>query len=360
MRPYNVEIFDTDLTLVCHQNSGDLEHHFDYLSPSSNEVTIQFDENVQEGQYIRIVGNGYDWFGRITGTSSNSASKKLMTIDYESFLNVLDVDILFDTDYQGSGTSLEQVLANYISALYINNADTLQNISGLSVQTSSSTTSWGLHITSDVADSHYAIVNFRDSLVIRAMEKYRIYIDVQPDFVRKTISLVIGAPATERLTIEADLPNVIEKNVVLRQTANNLNKLIVYNEEDYSETVTYYLHSNDEYDTSDSDRITPVNVDVDSTIALEGQTFAAAAQLIAADRFSGRAYSNLIELTVLNDDALINPAGIEYGQEVLIITNGVAYTSYLTGKLIGNTTTLIFGSIRLDLTKILRGGTNGN
>lgn len=358
MRPYNVEIFQQDGTFVFHQNVGSVKYVFDYLSPSTNEITMQFDERCEDGQYIRIVGNGADWFGKITGVTAGTTSKKLMTVSYESFINTFDVDILFDTDYQGSGTSLEQVIANYISALFINNTDTYQNIAGLTVTTVTNTINWGLHITSDVAGSHYAIVNFRDSVIIRAMEKYKIYIDVRPDFATRRINLYIGANTAAVKTIEADLPNVIEKNVVIKQTANNLNKLTVYNEEDYTESITYYLHSDDNYDTSDTDRVTPVHADIDSTFTLEGQTFEAAAQLIATDRFSGRAYNNLIEITVMNDDDLVDPASLELGQEVQVITNGVSYNSYLTGKSVGDLTTLTFGTVRIDLTKILRGGTN--
>ena len=361
MRPYNVEIFNQDGTFVFHQNVGNVMHNFDYLSPSSNEIRMRADDRCEDGQYIRIVGNGHDWFGRITGvTSGGSTSKSLMTVNYESFINAFDVDILFDTDYQGSGISLEQVIANYINALFVNNADQLQNIPNLTVTTTTSTTRWGLHITSDVAGSHYAIVNMRDSLIIRAMEKYKIYIDVRPDFATNRINLYIGANTAEIRTIEADLPNVIEKNVVIKQTLNNLNKLTVYNEENYAESITYYLHPDDDYDTSDTDRVTPVHFDIESTVAIEGQTFAAAAQLIATDRFSGRAYNNLIELTVMNDDSLIDPQSMELGQEVSVITNGVAYNSYLTGISVGDLTTLTFGTVRIDLTKIIRGATNGN
>lgn len=360
MRPYNIEIFEQDGTYVLHQNVGDVRNSYDYLAPMTNDVSMAFDERVVEGQYIRIVGNGYDWFGLITGVTVGTTSKKLMTVTYQSFIDRFSVDILFDTNYQGSGTSLEQVIANYINEYFVNSPDVQQRIPNLAVYVRTNTYNWGLHITSDVAGSHYAIINFRDSIITRALEKYRISIEVKPDFVHRRINLYIGVNSADSRTFEADLPNVIEKNVVLKQTANSLNKLTVYNEDDYSTSITYFLHPDGEYDTTDSDRVTPVNFAISSTIALDEQTFEAAAQLVASDRFSGRAYNNLIELKVMNDDDLVRPSEMDIGQQAVVITNGVAYTTCLTGKVVSDTTTLIFGTVRIDLTKILRGETNGN
>jgi hypothetical protein len=42
-----------------------------------------------------------------------------------------------------------------------------------------------------------------------------------------------------------------------------------------------------------------------------------------------------------------------------IISDGVAYRSILTGRERGKNTKLVFGTVRLDLTKILRRGGNG-
>ena len=42
-----------------------------------------------------------------------------------------------------------------------------------------------------------------------------------------------------------------------------------------------------------------------------------------------------------------------------IISDGVAYRSILTGRERGKNTKLVFGTVRLDLTKILRRSGNG-
>lgn len=70
--------------------------------------------------------------------------------------------------------------------------------------------------------------------------------------------------------------------------------------------------------------------------------------------FKNSKYQNLIELTVKADDTMINPLSMNIGQVVEIIHDGVTYNSILTGKEIkGGLVKLIFGTIRLELTKIL-------
>ena len=91
----------------------------------------------------------------------------------------------------------------------------------------------------------------------------------------------------------------------------------------------------------------------------EGSSFESAAIRAAHDKFSGLPYSNLIELTMANDDGLMKPEQMEFGQQVEIISDGVAYRSILTGRERGKNTKLVFGTVRLDLTKILRRSGNG-
>jgi hypothetical protein len=76
---------------------------------------------------------------------------------------------------------------------------------------------------------------------------------------------------------------------------------------------------------------------------------------IAKKAFSSNKYSNYIELTYQKDDSMINPLTMAIGQEVNIIHEGVSYNSILSGREIqkNGLVKLIFGTIRLELTKIL-------
>ena len=91
-----------------------------------------------------------------------------------------------------------------------------------------------------------------------------------------------------------------------------------------------------------------------------GETTAAAlfedkAYTKALQTFSKNKYDNLIELEVAADDEMIKPTALKIGQVVNVISEGNSYTSILSGREIEDTIVLIFGTIRLELTKSLKG-----
>jgi hypothetical protein len=57
---------------------------------------------------------------------------------------------------------------------------------------------------------------------------------------------------------------------------------------------------------------------------------------------------------MMNDDEMIQPASMRIGQTVTVLSNGTEYNSVLTGRQTGETTKLIFGFIRLELTKQIK------
>lgn len=356
MKVYNVEIFSRSFVLRGHTNVEEVEFTEDYLSPDSNQVTL-LNVDASLGDYIRISADDVEYFGIISSVTSRD--EELVEITFESFLTLFDTDCMFDTDWQGGSTSLEQTLANLITNMFISNSDTSMNVTGLSVVTTSTTSGWGFNLKSDTENMHHCIINLLNVLIIRAMEKYRVRIKVVPDIQNQTITLRIGRNTADAVTVEADLPNVISKNVVIKETNNDVNKLVVYNTENYTTTRVYYLHPNGTYNTTNSNRIIPVVQEIRGTAPERNgdtitKTFAQMADSEAAEVFGSIEYNNLIELEMLNDDSLIKPYQMEVGQVVNVISDGVSYISILTGRKIEQTTTLTFGTVRLDLTKILR------
>ena len=356
MQAFNVEIFQRNFTLRSHTVVEDVQYSEDYLSPDDNELTL-LTVDAQKGDYIRITNGNDEYFGIINTVSSKEEG--LVKIGYKAFLSLFDTDCMFDTTLQGGTASLEQTLANIITSMFISNSDTSMNVPGLSVTTTSSTTGWGFNLKSDKENMHHCIINMLNVLIIRAMEKYRVRIKVVPDVQNKTITLRIGRNTADAVTVEADLPNVISKNVVIKETNNDVNKLVVYNTENYTTVRVYYLHPDGTYNTTNSNRIIPVVQEIRGTAPERNgdtitKTFAQMADSEAAEVFGSIEYNNLIELEMLNDDSLIKPYSMEVGQVVNVISDGVSYSSILTGRKIEQTTTLTFGTVRLDLTKILR------
>lgn len=343
MQVYNVEIFDRNFNYVSHQQIERPDIIEDYLSPEEFTVTM-FTADANKGDYIRFD----DYVGVI---SEITRGEKQMEVSVKPFTSIFAVEFLFDTDYQGSSTSLEAFLKLTIDDLFVNNSDAEQVIPGLRVVTTSTTSGWGFHITSTEEGQHRAIINLYDSIISRACEKYQVTLRPVFNFSAKTITLSIGTVSGSK-TIEADLPNILQKAITETTSENAVNKLIVYNSDGYTQAVTYYLHTDGTYDSNDTDRITPVVLEVKSAAAEEdGKTFVQAAADVAAETFGQSDYRDLIELTVTKDDTLVAPLSLQFGQLATIISGGKSYTTILTGREITETVKLTFGIVRVDLTK---------
>ena len=354
MKPYNVEIFTQDFEMVGNTSISGIRHKEDYLSPDENTVTIFIIKGIKKQDYIRITRDKEEYCGVVTGVEyGTDKSKKMMVISYKPLMELFNTDILFDVSLQQKG-SLEGLICDRIKEMFIENEDILQNLKGLSVKAVSETEGWYFHITPKDAGGHYNIVNLIDSVIIPAMKKYGIFVKAGLDIQGRAINVKVGRVSESILNIEADLPNIITKNIVIKNVSADINKLIIYDAVNYETKKTYYLHNDLSYDTKDKDRIIPVSCGMTSVSVEEGGSFATAAGSEAYNRFANLSYSNIIELTMMNGDTLVRPESLEFGQTVKIISDGVSYTSILTGREKGVFTKLIFGTVRLDLTKILR------
>ena len=344
MQAYNVEIFDRNFKIKDHVTVGDFVHNQDYLSLPDTTITVHGVLDAAGGDYVRIAGGDRVAFGVLQDPTETGRDGEYR---FRDFLSVFDTNILFDTSLQGSTTSLEDMIARYIREGWISNSDASQNIPGLRVNVISTTTGWGFHLTSDTEGLAKTIINFYGVILKRALAEYHVgvYVDVDPD--SKIITLNIGVKKSLPMFIEADIPNVLNKTVVVNKKAKTVNKVIIYNRQTLANPVIYYLHPDGSYDTRNDDRIVPV---VYSMLSIESENFASAAASEAGSIFSTNE-SNYAELTVLNEDPL---AGMELGQQVTIIDGGRMISSVLTGKESGDVTKLIFGTVRLDLTKILK------
>lgn len=355
MRAYKVEFFDNKFVSRSHTNISDLDYAEDYLSPETNAILVE-NLDVHMGDYIWITNDTYSFFGIVSGIESDS--KDIMSISYKSFLSLFDLNILFDVRTQGEQGSqtLEEYISSRISSQFILSGDDSMIVPGLIMTLSSQTSKWTLGIKSDDDTSSFCIVNFLKNVLISAFERYSIRISVTPDIGARQVKLVIGTNNVSTQTIEADLPNITNKLISVRKNDNFVNKVIIYNKEDFSQKIIYYRHNDKTFSIVDEDRILPVVQDiyiVEPTYDEEGviDTFEDLALDQAIDAFSEVEYNNLIELTMSPDDPLVHPEEMAIGQIVNIISEDKQYSSILSGKKINNTITLVFGIVRVDLTK---------
>lgn len=384
---YNVEIFDQNFTYRSHTNVSEISYSEDYLSPEMNSLTIK-NVPVKIGDYIRIYKGDLEILGVVSRTTSET--KELLNVDFKPFLSYFDLDILFDTRVQNSDTSLEDYIAQTIFTYFAYNSDKSMNLQGVSVTLTSNTTKWSFNIQPDNTDSYggigssydgngkvslyssnsysyrpYAIVNFLKNIIIRAFERYSIRIKPVPNFKTKKIELYIGENQASQKTFEADLPNIIKKNVVIANTNNSVNKVVIYNSETYGDPLIFFRYPNNTFGPEDRDRILPVIQEMHAVAPMyDGDvmvvTFQEAAVSEAGEVFSSADYDNLIELTMSAEDSLYSPMLLSIGQKATVISDNNSYQSILSGFTIDNSSmTLIFGIIRVDLTKRIRRSSYG-
>ena len=358
MQAYNVEIVNSNFDLV-HNDLVDVstvKYEYDYLRLNESKVDVSYNSEVVNGYYIRIHNDINDFFGVITAVTKGD-NEGFMTISYKPFISLFDIPFLYDTR-SGGRMYLESLIENEIVKAFVNNTDTTQNISIIgTVESLTQTIDWHFNIKSDVEGMNRAIIGLYDVIIKRAFSEYKVVVKATPNYQTRKVDITIGIVEDSVKYIETNLPNILTKNIVIRESNQDVNKAIFYDTDGYPTPITYYLHTNGDYDTNGaSDRITPVKFIMQGLQVEEGQTFQQAAQMAAYETFGQIEYTNLIEIELLQNDGLIEPKNIAIGQLVNIIYNGTVYPSILSGYKISDTIGLIFGSVRLELTELLKGG----
>lgn len=353
MQPYNVEIFERDYSLVQHYNADQIEYDYDYLDEIENTVIMPYSEDVKRGQYIRLDNGKRNYFGVISGLDVGSVAEGYTEVRYKPFLSMFAALVMIEVGWQG-GMSLENMIAKIITDYWISNTDTVANVPGLRVSTMSQTTDWTFFIEPDQRGLNKAVVDFKADIIHRALTKYQVGLYTTMNVRDHTIDIKIGKRETGIFRIEADLPSVVDRKIILNSTTVDTNKLTVFSTVDLVTSITYYKHTDGTYDTVNANRIVPVIATIQTAMPSAEDPLSVLAKKAADKMFDAATYNNLIEIEVTNEDALVLPAMLTFGQIVDVITKGAIYPSIMTGVRVGDTTRLIFGTVRVELTKRLR------
>lgn len=369
MIQYNIDFFDRKLEFKDNDQDVDLSIDDDYLTITTNRVTVKRGAAVETGDFIRIERGDASFFGVVSNVSPGELST---IVDYKPFVSLFDENIFFDVRDQyktvkQSGSSkkinaatLENTIKKYITDYYISSGDSNQNMN-LIVSVGSQTPSWTLGIYSDNENIPYSIRSLYKDILVTALKQYGIAINVVPDFDRKQISLVISKN-TYTLDVDGDLSNVNVKTLKYNDKPNGTNKLEVYDATTYNplQKVTFYVHPDRTWDLEDKNRITPVVRNIrmvmpDSETEDPAEAFAIAALDAADSELSGLQWDNLIELEAMPNDELIDPLNLEFGQPVSLWYQNGRYESILTGRTINSDSILLtFGSERIKFTKRIK------
>lgn len=344
---YKAEFFAQDFTFAAAYllDEADTVLTLDYLTMDKCSLDLPVRKTpVKKGDFCRVSRVGGTVLADFT-VADCSCEESDCTVSLRPLQAVLDVDV-----YNDGIPDCAAWLAQQIRTYLIANSDAAQN-RALVLENTVPAADRPLTLDGDTA-------NLLDVLAT-ALTAYRLVLDAQLDLANKCIRLTLGQ-ATTSAVLEADLPNVLEREITLGDSYGSKNKYILRRTSTDQETGTvtvleeksYYLHPDGSVDDQNVDRITPVFWTLGK---LENsETWDADALAQAVEALTPEQYDNEIRLTLRRDDKLVTPETLPIGTEATIYIGGQAYRSLLTGReWDGDTHCLVFGKVRVDLTKKL-------
>ncbi len=338
METYKAEFFDRNFNFTFFSVIAAPEIVFDYLTLDKTSIILPGVADISRGWYCHLTQGAHVVYqGFVSGVDTDRSTT---TVHLSPLIALFEFEFFYNRkNYNNNKTDLEGWLRSAILHVFAA-SDSVQNIPGLNVLVPTHTDGVDLNL----KDNIHA---FWD-LARKAIESAKIAISCEFDPMDKTITAVIrNMSAMNELTIEADLQNVTEQKFTLRDTWGSVNKVIIYNADNLSQSQTFTA----------SDYAAPVVQRIAEVTVEEGETFANVAREKSAELMRKADFENLIELTFRANDGII--PDMQIGQPVRILKDGKTYHSILTGTTRKNTenggfVTLIFGGVRVDLTKRLK------
>lgn len=344
-----VEIFSSDFRFISRKAVEDQKYEFDYMSLDTNTLTVPGHLEAYRKNYIQIRTDIKIIQGIITAVEYQKLETK---IQYKDLLSILDVDV-YKNRTELESMAAEKFLGEMIEDNFISNEDALQNITGLRMVYTSETINATLNITDNIHNIY--------ELALRAFRKYGIVISMELNIMAKSLTCTIGTRELYSKTIEADLKNILDVDVTIKENDEAVNKVIVIGEYDenselYGQTRirTFYLDATTgEASSTPMKRVLPVVFEY-KTLTINEETFEDDAHQTAADIIYQEEYDNSIKVTLGKDDPLHRVGDYAIGQPCTVIKDGVQYKTIYTGWRWDKTVTLMFGVMRKEYTKNIR------
>ncbi len=340
MKAFNVEIFTNTFEYKSSAQTEEVAYKYDYTDVEKNKIEIN--AKAEAGDYIVIYNDDLKIYGLVSGTEKGETTT---VISYKPFNSYFDVDIFA---FFHEGEKVEETLERLVRENYTDNDDEYQNIKGLDVIT----------LTETPAEYGWTFADGKVNLfdvIQEAFTTYGIVCDFIIDRQEKEILLTIQKVEGGLFNIEPDLPNIIEKKIVIKEAKDTKNKVLFYNTENLSETAIYYKDADENITKNPLTRVLPVNFTTKEIKVSGKQTFEEKALAEAAKTLKATKYKNLMEFTVAEKDLLLRPLYRSVGQEAQVHIKDTVYKTVLTGyEYKENKAKLIFGTIRQELTKKLK------
>lgn len=356
MTRYRIDVFDKAFNLISYAAVSEKTIRVDYLVNDASMLMIPQIVEAYVNNYIAVRQNGVIYLSGIISDVVYDHGQT--TISFISFMSLLDVEVQVNPTVFNS-TPAEQWLRTKLLELYAG-SDTYQNLTGFSCSYTSSTIipmEYELDSDGKVELSSLNLFSFAQDL----LTKHDIIVKWAVDFANKTIHADIGKINNSDVwTIKLGLADTPEYTIDIHSIEGDFNKIKYFNEANFSNTVTYYLHTDGTVSTNaTTGRLTPVKyiektAKADTTAGAT-KTFEQVALIDAQSTMLNTNFDHEIIVT-FNTDSKILSMG-EIGQVYRLITpDGVTYNSILTGyeQINAKFLRLVFGYVRTNLTTILK------
>ena len=328
MIPFKAEIFDSDYNLVDYSVIDNPNINYDYLTLESFNLVLPKISNVQRNDYVLISQGKENVFNGIV--KGVALSDGITTITIRPLLSIFDVKSYYDRTAIET-CCVEQYLKSIMESLYVH-TDDVQKINGFKVELKSQTHNESLGVTENINNLWH--------LCTRALEMFGIIVNCFLNVGEKSINVEISKVVSTPKVVEANLSSIVDVQVNLKDDFGKVNKAIFINKKN---------EEDDPIIKKSTDYKKPA---VFTYEYLDSDDFAGAAESKAQELFSKKKCDNLIEFTTTVDNPLVS---CDVGDNTDIIYNNGYFSSVMTGfEISGNVKKYVFGSVRLDLTKMLK------
>lgn len=347
MKRYRIETFDRSLNFKSFAEISEPTISLDKLVLSNSEIECfgRIGCNLGDFAQIRIDGQ-VEYQGVISDIEYDGNQT---TIILEQMDSILDSEVFADVsllDSQDIETWMGNVLSNYF-----NGSDASQNVQGFTLVKNSSTV--GSYTTSDTgAYNMYDLQN-------HFFKVYGSILTISFNPTNKTVVFTFDAVDTSQVTkLNVRVTDVQSFSVENSNTLDHVNKMIVRNADDRTQSLTYYWHPSEFSGSVDTDgttnRQTPVKQACTEITLEEGQSFADASYSWAYQAMYNSRYDDLITL-VFKANSKLMPVG-NLGDLYCLIDGENQYMTMLTGIRVLNMyyVEMTFGYVRKRLTQIIK------
>lgn len=347
MKRYRLEVFDRNtLAFKCFAEATTPDIYIDALVSSESTLTCKGAIDCKRGDFAQIRIDGKVYF---QGTISDlTADGNKTEIKMHQLLDLLNTQVFADVALLNTQT-IEQWLTDLLTATF-KGSDTFERLPNLIITSSSSTS--GSHVA-----SNDGVYNLYD-LALYFFKIYGVLLDVSFDVNTKAVRIEMHSATTSGMHLDLHVSDISEYEIENSRSSDSPNKVVVKNEEDLTESATYYWHPTEFSGTIDTDattdRVVPVITQCETVKVDEDTTFADASYARAEEILYATRYDDLIRVTIKAESKLISTW--EVGQLFTLHDGAASYNTILTGIHAINMLyiELTFGYVRKRLTQILK------